>query len=217
MFKEIELNGRTIKYRKWKVKDKKALDNAESNIERRKIIVYGCLEDPNTALDLEEYNYVLALIRDYSLHNTLDYDLECPDCHHKFTVGKTSGQIVKPIFAKYGTIEFKSQTITVGNVKNRDIYEESINKTLTSMERYISDFALHIQTINGSDVSSIDEVIDFLDNLDVDDYENVFAQWDNMRFKCDLIHPVTCPNCNKVNLFDFSDMPTFFPISWEIK
>ncbi len=217
MFKEVELNGRTIKYRKWKVKDKKALDKAETNLEKRKIFVYDCLENPNTPLDIEEYNYILSLIRDYSLHSTLDYDLECPECHHKFSVGKTSAQVVQPIYATYGTIEFKGNTITVGNVKDRDVYEETISKTITSMERYISDFALHIQTINGSDVTTIDEVIDFLDNLDVDDYENVFAQWESMRFKCNVIHSVECPNCKKVNDFDFSDMPTFFPSSWEIK
>lgn len=217
MFKEIELNGRTIKYRKWKVKDKKALDNAETNLERRKVFVYNCLENPDTPLDIEEYNFVLSLIRDFSLHNTLDYDLECPDCNHNFSVSKTSAQVVQPIFANYGTIEFKGNVLTVGNVRNRGLYEESINKTLTSMERYITDFALHIQSINGSDVSSVDEVVNFLYDLDVDDCEKAFEQWELMRFKCNVIQPVECPNCKKVNNFDFSDMPTFFPSSWEIK
>jgi len=216
MYKEIELNGRTIKYRKWKVKDKRALDNADSNLERRKIFVYGCLEDPNTPLDLEEYNYVLALIRDYSLHNTLNYALTCPECGHSFTIGKTSAQVVQPMPAVYDPIVTNSNTIDIGNVRDQKIYEEKILKCLTPMERYITDFALHIYSINGSDITTIENVIDFLENLDVDEYENIFAQWDIRRFKCNVIHPTKCPSCNAVSDFDFSDMPEFFPTSWEI-
>ncbi len=215
--KEIELNGKKIRFRKWKVKDKRNLDKAQTTPERRQIFVYDCLEDPNTPLDIEEYNYVLACIRDFSLHSPLEYSVECPSCHHKFSMGQTALQAVTPIFAKYELIEFKGHIIEVGNVKNKKIYEEAVLKAATAVERYITDFALHIKKIDGSDVSNLDEIISFIEELDVDDYEYIFERWDEMRFKCNVIHPVVCPECKKVNDIDFSDMPTFFPASWGIE
>lgn len=217
MIKEIELNGKKIRFRKWKVKDKRNLDKAQTTPERRQIFVYDCLEDPNTPLDIEEYNYVLACIRDFSLHTPLNYEVECPDCRHKIQMGQTALQVVEPIYARYSLIEFKGHSIEVGGIRDKQTYESAILKAVTAMERYITDFALHILKIDGNDVTSIEEVVAFIEDLDVDDYESVFEQWDSMRFKCNVIHPVECPECKKTHDIDFSDMPTFFPASWGIE
>ena len=58
---KLMFNGRTLHFRKWKVKDKFELDKAKTLSEIRKVLVYNCL-DEHCILDLDEYNYVLFLL-----------------------------------------------------------------------------------------------------------------------------------------------------------
>ena len=64
---ELELQGRKIKFRTWKLKDKERLLKAKTNYEKKKVLVYDCLENPDTPLDYIEYEYVLFNIRNTSL------------------------------------------------------------------------------------------------------------------------------------------------------
>ena len=52
---ELELQGRKIKFRTWKLKDKEKLLKAKTNYEKKKVLVYDCLENPDTPLDYLEY------------------------------------------------------------------------------------------------------------------------------------------------------------------
>ena len=78
---ELELQGRKIKFRTWKLKDKERLLKAKTNYEKKKVLVYDCLENPDTPLDYIEYEYVLFNIRNASLPTYItSYVIKCPDC-----------------------------------------------------------------------------------------------------------------------------------------
>lgn len=210
MFKECTINGKKIEYRKWKVIDKKNLDKAISTIDKRKVIVYDCLKEP-VPLDLDEFNCVLALIRDYSLHSDVSFDLECSECNEQFTYSKPVSEIVTFKEADYSSID----NIELGSVQNIELYEEKINNTLTNMERYLTDFAMHIKRINGSDVS-YEEAIDYIENLDVDIFEKIITEWDKKKSKCLYEKEIICPKCGKSTLYNLENMPEFFPNSWKL-
>ena len=211
---EVKFNGRTIKFRKWKVKDKKALDLCKTETEKRKVYVYGCLDNPNEPLDIEEYNYVLSHIRDYSMSTPLEFSVKC-SCGEEFDVSLSASEIVTAVDANYDPIVVDDMVIELGNVRNQEMYEKIVLNSATMSERYISDFAMHITRINYNDVEYSD-VIDFIENLDVDKYEVIFRKWDSQRFKCSFNHEVTCPKCKRKNVYNFEDMPDFFPSTWKI-
>lgn len=209
MFKECIINGKKIEFRKWKVKDKKNLDKANTTIEKRKVIVYDCLKNI-VPLDLDEFNYVLALIRDYSLHNEVTINIECEECSEGFNISESVENIVSFKDADYSPID----NIELSSIKNIKLYEENINNALTNMERYLIDFAFHIKSINGSDVS-FEEAIQYIENLDVDIFEKIIQEWDKKKSRCIYMKEVTCPYCGKTHVYNLENMNGFFPNSWK--
>lgn len=71
--------NRSVKYRKWKVKNKRSLDAAETIREKRDALVYSCL-DSDICLDAEEFNYLLVLIRDFTDPRPFNYNFRCRKC-----------------------------------------------------------------------------------------------------------------------------------------
>lgn len=209
---EIQINGKKIEFRKWKVKDKKELDHATTKIEKRKIIVYNCLKD-YIPLDLDEYNYVLAQIRDFSLHTDIDYTLQC-DCGETFNVSLPIKDIVTFKNADYSPIIVDDVTIELKNIDDKD-YEVKINETLTTIERYILDFIFHIKSINGNELE-IDKLLDYFDNLNIDTFEKIIDCWDARRSKCLYNKQIECPKCHKFVEYNLADMEGFFPKSWNL-
>lgn len=210
--KELEFNNRKIKFRKWKVKDKKELDKCQNDVEKRKIYLYNCLET-NTVLDLEEYNYVLTQIRDYSLDTELDFEVTC-ECGNTQNVSFRASDIVTYKNANYKPVIIGDICIEFGNVDDSD-YENIVINAQTMSERYISDLAFHIKKINGSDVQ-YEQCIEFIENLDVSLYEKLFEEWELQRFKCNFLHSIKCEKCGKETVYNFEDMKGFFPSSWSI-
>lgn len=194
---DITINGRKIEFRGWKFKDKQELDKASNVIEKRKAIVYNCISDKKIALDIEEFNYLLYIIRNKSLSSKLSFCGNELVCNFKD--------------ADYKPITVNDIIIEVGHVSNRDDYEKRINETITDIERFVLDFVFHIKTINSSNVS-VDEALNFFEEMDVELFEKIINQWDLMKSKFTYI--VECPVCSEThNVFQNDE---FFPKSWKI-
>lgn len=216
---EINLNNRTINFRKWKVKDRNNFVKATNDIERRYALVYNCLEDPNTPLDMEEYNYMLLMIRSLSLTPILTYTLKCvnPNCGKIYTTNVDISENLKNIKpCPYNDIVIDNIKIKIQRIKNQKAYEEHINSTTSPFTRYLMDFCLHIKSINDSEILTLDDVFNFMNELDVDAFEGIMTQWEDQRFKVDMKGYIECPHCHENVLYSFDDLPDFFPKSWKI-
>ena len=124
---ELELQGRTIKFRTWKVKDKENLIKAKTNYDKKKALVFNCLENPNEALDYLEYEYVLFNIRNKSLPNYVTkYVLRCPNCGTVYNCNVHFSDILEKNDRKYTEIKSGNYSIKVGNIKNQEFYENMI-------------------------------------------------------------------------------------------
>lgn len=221
-YKKVTISGIDIEYRKWKVKDKLELDRIDSDtslqqldrqLKKREVFVYNCMKE-RKQLDIEQYNYLLSLIRDYSLHNKIEFSLECPKCKAQFIRQFSTPEIITFRESEYKDIKVKDKVFKMGNVTNED-YDRDILGSFSNAERFIVDFAYHVQSIN-DEVLEVKDIIEVLEDLDVDDYQTLFTEFDSQKFLCDFSKGIECPECSNVELFQFDNLTSFFPSSWGI-
>lgn len=215
----VSLRDRKINFRKWKVKDrtlyKQALEQGD-NILKRQALVYNCLENPETPLDNEEANYLLLCIRAKSLKEPIRYTFKCPVCGEIFDTEVDLKLILNIESKPYGVIKTDQYSIAMQGIRNKGFYEKSMNETKDPYNKYLLDFCLHVKSLNNNDTLTLDTLMTFINELDVDVFEEIFKQWEDMRFKIDMSTDITCPHCESVIPLILDDLPSFFPDSWRI-
>lgn len=212
---ELELQGRKIKFRTWKVKDKENLIKAKTNYDKKKALVFNCLENPNEALDYLEYEYVLFNIRNKSLPNYVTkYVLRCPNCGAVYNCNVHFSDILEKNDRKYSEIKSGNYSIKVGNIRNQEFYENMIMNITDNEQKILIDFILHITEFNSRIDFSAEELIKIFDSMDIEVFEDIFKQWNSMRFSYNTIGYCTCPECDYEDRFDFKDVDNFYPKSW---
>lgn len=208
---KIQVGDKKLTIRKWKGKDKKNFLNIlKEGKDENKIIdvlVYDCIEE-DVILSVEEYRYVLTKIREYSFGPDIKVDILCNKCQHIDEYNFKLNEIIKPKFKSIKEIKEKDITIKFSTIKNKDAYYELYDKD----ELY--DFLLRIDSINNKDTYTLDELIDYFDNLDIDILENIMKKFNESKFKVDDVNIVECNNCKNKMSFEFDDLPNFFPESW---
>jgi len=209
------IKDRIVKYRKWKVKDrKKFIENKKDPIIIKEALVYDCLDDKNIALSEDEYKYVLFLIRDKSIQEKITYVFECTECEHQHEYSIDLEEVMKSEYKSTKEIQQNGHIFTMSNIKNRNFYETTMN-SVHDEEKYIVDFILHVGTYN-DEPKTFEQMFDIINNMNVDDFEVIFKTWEDIRFKVNNEHNVICPKCNNSDLYEFDDLPGFFPDSWNV-
>ena len=213
----VKLHNKLIKFRKWKVKDKnKFIANKDDLILGKEALVYDCLENKNLALSEEEYKFMLIQIREKSLSKKIQFTFKCGVCSTEFDYTANLTEIIKPTFEKYGTLESDSVVFQMQRVPNRVFYSEVINSCESDSETFIADFILHVKSYNGNDALSFNDINEIINEMDIELFEDIFKQWEQMRFKTSNISDVKCSTCGSVETYEFDDLPGFFPESWNI-
>jgi hypothetical protein len=209
-----KIRDKEVKYRKWKVKDKKKYTKAliEKNTnDTIDALVYDCIEDKNLPLTINEYRYMLMKIRCETIGSIVDFNIDCIKCGNEFLIEEDINNVLKPSYKDYGILKTDSTTLKMGYIKNKQTFIEYLNKANTSREIYLIEFLMQIEEINGEDVFTIEYLNDFIDNLDYGDAEELFYQWEEMLFNIDSKHKATCPNCNHTDEYNFEKIPDFYP------
>ena len=204
-----------LKFRPWKVKDKFALRAAETIYDKRKALVYNCLEKPETALDINEFQYVLFCIRNQSLDYVTQYDVTCDHCKKGYVVDVNFKDVLVPRFGDYTEIKTSSHTFELQEIKNQGYYEEAMQNETDPERRFLLDLTMHIASIDGDASFKATEVLDFIQELSMKEFEDLSRAWKNQRFSFNIEARVKCPFCSEYSLFRFLTVPNFFPESWE--
>ena len=221
-YKEANISGLKIQYRKWKVRDKIELDKIEldsnlttleKQLRKRNVFVYNCLKDP-VLLDIEQYNYVLSLIREYSLHSPIEFTLECNKCNEQFIANYNTLELISFKEFDFSDIAVSNLKFSLGNISNPD-YDRDILNAFSLSERFILDFAYHVTKVNDKEVK-LNDVIEMLQDLDVDEYQEIFKRYNSQRAICNFTKTVKCPKCGLSDLYEFNNLSTFFPQSWSV-
>jgi len=203
----IKIRDKNLTVRKWKVSDKNKFVNGDKDA-----LVYDCIESSDVVLSNEEYQYALINIRELSLSKTpVSYIFNCSSCKKDFDFDANLKEIFKLKFEPYGTLKSFSDTIEVGDILNKEFYYKNV---INGNE--IADFIMHIKTINGNDCMSFEDMLEFINTMDVDSFECIWADWKKMKSTVTSTSNVQCPKCNSIELYEFDDLPGFFPTSWNV-
>lgn len=213
----LMLNGREIFFRKWRVKDRIALETAEGQSAVRQCLVYNCLEDKDIALDDYEYQYVLIKLRQASIGDDIDYNFICNNCHTKFDHKSKITDTMEPISATYNPIVTDMYRIELGEVQNRKAYEDIIFKLNDITERKIADMVMHIKSINGNMKLGFNDIMELVSEMDIDVFQDIWNQWNQTHFRINRIHEIECPHCHSKMVVEFDDLPGFFPEQWNMQ
>lgn len=212
---KIKLGNREITIRKWKAREKKEFLNtvrtSESLDSLQDVLVYNCIEE-KVALNAEEFKYVLTQIRSYSLGEEIELEFYCESCKSKFLNTIKLSSVVKPVFNGLKEIKTTNYNIKISDIKNPDFYKKTIKNNPLEERDY--DFYLRIESINGDDSLTLDEIIDLFNEMDIDEFDSIFFQWENMKFKIDDTTEIKCLKCGDAVRYSFDEIPGFFPPSW---
>lgn len=214
---KTKIRDKNVFFRKWKVKDKKKFMNSkDDSVLMKESLVYDCIKDKKIAFSEEEFTYMLIKIREASLKDKMSYIFDCEKCQNSFKLEVLASDVITPEFNEYKNITCSSTTFEIQEIKNRKFYDESMATVTDPQEKQLIDFILHVKSINDDESLSFQEIMQFINELDVDVFEDIFKQWERMRFKLNMTHSVECPECHDENLFMFDSLPDFFPTSWEV-
>lgn len=219
--KVTKIRDKSIKFRKWKIKDKRkfsensfTVDEDNEIIDSTSPLVYDCLENPNIILSPEEFRYVFTQIRKESLGNDIEFEFTCASCESKFNKTLKLTEIVKPMGTKYSDIVVKNIKLGIGDIINKEFYESKIGACISESEEYLVDFLLHINSINNKENFTYDELVTYFDNLDVDISEEILEKWEAQKFYIDDTVEIECPECKVKEIYSFDEIPGFIPESW---
>lgn len=218
----IEIPNGTVYYRKWKVKDKTAMEASKNISDLKYALVLNCIEnDHNYALDNEEINFLLHNIRNESVHKPLKHTFICPDCGHTFNKEINIEDIVKTEGGNYneeGNVIVGDYNIQFGNPINQDLYNEFMSIIDSSnYQLFVIDMVLHIRKFNDMVVNTRDDVIKVaseVDEIDADIADEIISKWNSIRYKVVIDNEIECPECFSACKLNFEDLPGFYPSSW---
>ena len=212
---KIKLGNKELTIRKWKAKEKKEFLNTVRKSETldslQDVLVYNCIEE-KVALNAEEFKYMMTQIRSYSLGDEIELEFYCDSCKSKFLNTVKLSEIVKPVFSNTNEIKTKNYKIKMSTIKNVDYYKEVIKNNPTEEKDY--DFYLRIDSINADDSLSLEEIVDLFNEMDIDEFDSIFDQWEAIRFKIDDVTEISCKKCESTVKYSFDEIPGFFPPSW---
>jgi len=227
---ESKIRDKSIKFRSWKIKDKKnylsctALISDDNTPEQnqeivkgiRKNLVLNCIED-GIAITPDEYQFLLVEIRSKSINHKIELELNCDNCKQDFYFELNLKDAIKTDVSNFktivvdipkGTLRFK-----MGRIKSQDVYDNYMSKSQSEFEGLFVDLVQHVQNINGKIYSS-EDTFKLFNTIDVNVFEQMIKQWEPQRFKIDNTIDVVCSKCSHSDKVIVDDIPGFFPLSW---
>lgn len=215
---EVKLRGKVIKFRKWKVKDKrKYLENIKDVPIARDALIYDCLEDKRLALDEEELKFMIVQIRMASLSDPIQYNFVCEGCSNPYEYYANLKENISLDGTGVGELAEGNTVFEMGYIQNKDFYQSLYLAGANQDEKDLIDFMMHVKSFNGNDGFTFDMLSEFISEMDAVDFEKIFIKWQIMRARVNNVAPVNCPHCGHEEWYEFDALPGFFPQSWGVK
>ena len=212
---KLKIGSNEVTIRKWKAKEKKAflstIKKGESLDTLQDVLVYGCIEE-KVVFNADEFKYAITKIREFSLGSNIELEFYCNSCKSKFLDTIKLEEVVKPIYSNKKNISTKNYEIKIGTIRNIDFYNKTIKENPSEEKDY--DFYLRIESINDNDCLTLAEIVELFNNMDIDEFDSIFEQWEDIRFKIDDTKEVKCKKCSSSVVYSFDEIPGFFPTNW---
>ena len=180
-------------------------------------IVKSCIVEPSDCsldnLHAADITYLLFMIREMTFGPNYKQNMQCPYCNHQQLIEIDITEMANYLLdfeelEKYSTIELPicGDTIKIKLLSNKDVNE--INKTIKQLAKrdkvldidgyeYTYRFAKLIESINGEEVEDIKEVVSYLDNLNLRDFDEIKKALSNIRIGIDTTNIRECKKCGE--------------------
>lgn len=216
---KLDLGHRTIKFRKWKVKDRKQLKKViDKPDEILKVMVLDCLEDPNTDLSPEEFEYIFIKIREASISDNFNFGFNC-SCGATTMENKENykiSDVIKFTFSEYKDIVIKDKDISIklGPVRNKKFYNDEVMNPQNADLTETIDLVLHVSEFNNKQDFTYNDLLNYFLDMDADLYDKIFDEYSKYKFSLINTKDINCKRCKKTFKFAFDEIPEFFPETW---
>lgn len=216
VFYDLNIGNQTIRYRKWKNKDRKKFkelvkqDNGNQELIAKhtlECLVFDCL-DKEYPLSPDEIQYVLTKIRQASIGQYIEFKYVCESCG-KENIRELDLDNISFSADVVNEIKSKNYNIKLQPVKNIKLYNELI---LNSSD-IVQDLALRILSVNDETDFSKDDIEALFDEMDTDELDIILDQF-KKRFNINNNISYTCKFCNHKQDLIFNEIPDFLPDSW---
>ncbi len=210
-------NKKIVNFRKWKVKDRKAFkkilkdENAQEK-DIANVLVRPCLET-NIVLSPDEMQYVLIELRKKSIGENINWSYIC-DCEASNKELVALDDINIPHLADWKNVSVNTVEFKFGDILNKEMYEAAIDLVEDIDELNYIDLAFHIHEIGDNIDFNVNDIIEYIDEMEVNDIDELFKAYNEMKFYTTKIKEFTCQECKKSNKFEFDTIPEFFPDTW---
>lgn len=212
---EVDLKHKKVKVRKWKAKDRKnfkkaMLEITEDNVENidKKIfdsLVIPCIEDKSVALSNIEKQYILTYIRKISLGNSFKFKYTCDKCNHENNIELKIDDV-----SKYNPSDLEIiNGIEFSDIMNKKFYDENSDET-----DEIKEMAFRIKSINSDTSKGFNEVVEYLEDLEIVEFDELFDAFKKMFPDIDNFYTVICEKCSAEKKYEFDEIPGFIPDNW---
>lgn len=204
---EMKIRDNVLHYRGWKVKDIRLYKSAESPQEQKEALIYNLIKEPVT-LDSYESLYALIMIRSKSVDEGITYHFKCKKCEELYEVDIKPEDNINIEFTPYTSFEVNGHHYQFQDLKNREVYE-SLEKS------ELMDMCMHVKSIDNNDGYTLEEVINYFEDLDLKDFRKIKDTYDKQRFTVTMHGKVKCTHCgNEIEML-FDTLPDFIPPEFE--
>jgi len=209
-------------------KEEKMIYTARDNSFLNKIVKSCIVEPADCNLDelhSSDITYLLYMIREMTFGPTYKQAMQCPYCNHKQDIEIDITEMTTYLLdfdelEKYSkfTLPICGDTIKIKLISNGDMDEISRTIKRLTKENKLQDpegyeytyrFAKLVETINGEE-KEIREVIDYLDNLNLKDFNEIKRALSNIHIGLDTTNTRVCKNCGEEVEVQGMAVPEFF-------
>lgn len=209
-----------VKFRPWKTKDEKAFLTFIETVDKvtdkdfYEYLIRPCLENPNMFFSSAEVQALLIEIRKVSMGESFDLKFICKndDCKR---VNELTVEFIDITNFKEDSVSIfdnNNLKITFGDIKNVDTFHKKIENQ-NAIEQVFIEMIMRIEKIELNtemhDSFTYEEVYEFIDNLDVKDFDALLKFYNENRASISLKGEFECMFCKHPNKFLFDEIPNF--------
>lgn len=220
-YKDLKVGNKTLKFRKWKVKDRQKLrdliakNKTPESASKIMIqtLVFDCL-DKEYPLNIDEIQYVFNQMRIENIGADIEIEYKCPACEKNVKQKLLINDFHVPQFSDGNIIGVEDLKIELQDVLNAKEYNKKI---WDSKDYWIDDLIFHIKSLNGDETLSFNALKEFIEDLDVAILDSILDQYEKIRFNLKKEYALKCPECENTRTIIFDEIPDFLPAQWLLR
>jgi hypothetical protein len=211
---ELKLGkNKVVKIKPWKTKTKKDFINIIKNKKDKlteddilKTLILPYVEPNNLYFSEDELQFILINIRNISIKDNIKFFTECKNCKENIEINTKIINLCEYSPNEYPIIE---NDISWKDIESDKELQENIKKHKDELPSNI-EMLMHIDGIKNKKFKNIEEVIEFFDDLSLDENEKLFKDYSKVKSSIEIKYTTKCPECKTQEIYTFEEIPDFF-------